>query len=74
MEVVHLTVQADAEGRLTLDVPDSMRGKCLQVTMTTEEPCDANGWPADFKERFLGAFPDFPDIEDGPARDVEAIQ
>ena len=74
MLIVHLTADADAEGHLTLDVPESMQGRELQVTLSLEEPCDANGWPIGFKERFLGAFPDFPDIEDQPDEDVEPIR
>ncbi|CAN5515879.1 hypothetical protein BH11ARM2_BH11ARM2_37060 [soil metagenome] len=76
MEIVHLMARADDEGHLMLDLPASMRGQELQVTVSVkiEEPCDANGWPIGFKERFLGAFPDFPDIEDQPAEDVEPLR
>lgn len=76
METVHLQAHADEEGHLRLDLPESMRGRNLAVTVTVQPddaPCDANGWPVGFKERFLGAFPDFPDIEDEPARDVEPL-
>ena len=76
MEIVHLTAKADDEGHLNLNVPDTMKGLSLKVTLSIEkeEPCDANGWPIDFKDRFLGAFPDFPDIEDEPARAVEPFR
>ena len=81
MEVVHLTTQADTEGRLSLDLPEAMKGRSLQVTVTDAEPiCWDNvprnelGYPVGFLEHYLGSMPDFPeDPEDPPAEDVEAI-
>ncbi|CAN5465253.1 hypothetical protein BH11ARM2_BH11ARM2_32930 [soil metagenome] len=80
MEIVHLTALADEEGRLSLDVPESMRGRSLRVTVTTEEPIsweDAPrnrlGWPVGFLEHYLGSMPDFPEDpgeRDGPSTNV----
>ena len=81
MEIVHLTAHADDEGCLRLNVPESMRGRELQVTLTEGEPIDWSnvprnelGWPIGFLEHYLGSMPDFPeDPEDPPAEDVEPL-
>lgn len=68
METVHLTAHADDSGRLTLDLPDAMRGREVEVTVTAKSsnpwdgvPRDELGYPLGFKERFFGAYPDAPD-------------
>jgi len=78
METVHLRAHTTADGRLLLDLPASMKDSDVEVTVTLQPkddvPRDAKGWPIGFWERYAGAFPDFPDIEDEPAEDVEPIR
>ena len=81
MPIVHLMARADEEGCLRLDVPDSMRDRDIQITLTTPEPSmwdnvprDALGWPNGFWEHYAGSMPDFPeDPEDPPAEDVDPL-
>lgn len=81
MQTVHLTMRADDEGCLRVDIPESMRGRDIQVTLTAPEPSmwdgvprDALGWPIGFWEHYAGSMPDFPeDPEDPPAEDVDPL-
>ena len=64
MDTIHLRAHTTAEGRLSIELPPSMRDSDVDVTVTRQPedktPRDALGWPIGFWEEFAGAFPDAP--------------
>jgi len=78
MQIVHLRAHTTPQGRLQLDLSTSIEDSDVDVTVTVkspnDSPRDALGWPIGFWQRFAGSIPDFPDIEDVPAEEVEPIR
>jgi len=77
METVYLKAHTTAQGRLVLNLSTSVEDTDVDVTVTVSpklgDARDTLGWPIGFWQRFAGSMPDFPDIEDIPADEVEPL-